>query len=251
MIRPLHVLDAAAFARERLGFDADPIQAQILEVGHTRGLLNCSRQWGKSTTMAVKAVHRAYVTPASQIMIVSHTQRQSNELMGKAEGFLRMLDLRVRGDGKNAHSLQFPNGSRIVALPGKARNIRAFSATMLLVDEAARVDDEVYDAVRPMLAATDGELWMMSTPDGRRGFFYDEWVNGTEPWLRIMAKATDCPRYSARFLEAERRRSEWKFRQEYLCEFVRHTGAMFDEAQVRGCLTDDSAVFDPKESMFW
>ena len=41
MIRPLHVLDAAAFARERLGFDADPIQAQILEVGHTRGLLNC------------------------------------------------------------------------------------------------------------------------------------------------------------------------------------------------------------------
>ena len=134
-------------------------------------------------------------------MIVSHTQRQSNELMGKAEGFLRMLDLRVRGDGKNAHSLQFPNGSRIVALPGKARNIRAFSATMLLVDEAARVDDEVYDAVRPMLAATDGELWMMSTPDGRRGFFYDEWVNGTEPWLRIMAKATDCPRYSARFLE--------------------------------------------------
>ena len=85
MIRPLHVLDAAAFARERLGFNADSIQAQILEVGHTRGLLNCSRQWGKSTTMAVKAVHRAYVTPASQIMIVSHTQRQSNELMGKAE----------------------------------------------------------------------------------------------------------------------------------------------------------------------
>ena len=54
MIR-LHVLDAAAFARDRLGFDADPIQAQILEVGHTRGLLNCSRQWGKSTTMAVKS----------------------------------------------------------------------------------------------------------------------------------------------------------------------------------------------------
>ena len=179
------MLDAAAFARERLGFSPDPIQARVLEVGHTRGLLNCSRQWGKSTTMAVKAVHRAVISPESQIMIVSHTQRQSNELMGKAQEFMRMLDVRVRGDGKNAHSLQFPNGSRIVALPGKARNIRAFSATMLLVDEAARVDDEVYDAVRPMLAATDGELWMMSTPDGRRGFFYDEWVNGTEPWLRI------------------------------------------------------------------
>jgi hypothetical protein len=38
--------------------------------------------------MAMKTAHRADVMPASEIMIVSHTQRQSNELMGKAEAFV-------------------------------------------------------------------------------------------------------------------------------------------------------------------
>ena len=60
---------------------------------------------------------------------------------------------------------------------------------MLLVDEAAQVRDEIYNTVRPMLAATNGELWLMSTPNGKQGFFYDEWVNGIEPWLRILATA--------------------------------------------------------------
>ncbi len=189
-----------------------------LSTGRSSGSFRIWQKWIHAQGGASRVGHAR----ESDHLIVSHTQRQSNELMGKAEGFLRMLDLRVRGDGKNAHSLQFPNELWIVALPGKARNIRAFSATMLLVDEAAGVDDEVYDAVPPMLAATEGELWMMSTPDGRRGFFYEEWVNGTEPWLRIMAKATDCSRYSARFLEAERRRSEWKFRQEYLSLLLLH-----------------------------
>jgi len=90
----------------------------------------------------------------------------------KAAGFARRLGMRTKGDGTNEMSLQFPNGSRIVGLPGSEETIRGFSAvSLLLVDEASRVADELYMAVRPMLAASSGALWLMSTPCGKRGFF--------------------------------------------------------------------------------
>ena len=52
-------VDAARFAREAFGFHPDPVQTQILQVGHTRGILNCARQWGKSTVMFRRLFCRA------------------------------------------------------------------------------------------------------------------------------------------------------------------------------------------------
>jgi hypothetical protein len=50
-------------------------------------------------------------------------------------------------------SLLFPNGSRIVGLPGIEVTVRGFSAvSLLLIDEASRVDDAMYKALHPMLA---------------------------------------------------------------------------------------------------
>ncbi len=82
--------------------------------------------------------------------------------------------MKRRGDGDNAISLVLPNGTRIVGLPGTEGTVRGFSAvSLLLIDEAARVQDAMYKALRPMLAVGDGDLWLMSTPYGKRGFFYE------------------------------------------------------------------------------
>jgi hypothetical protein len=54
----LHALDPAAFASDRLGFVPDDTQKRALQSESKRVLLNCTRQWGKSTVTAVKAVHR-------------------------------------------------------------------------------------------------------------------------------------------------------------------------------------------------
>ncbi len=51
------------FVRTRLGFEPDELQAEVLESEAKRGILNCTRQWGKSTVAAAKAVHRAYTRP--------------------------------------------------------------------------------------------------------------------------------------------------------------------------------------------
>ena len=66
-----HAWDIARFARERLGFEADPVQTTITNARVHRGLLNCTRQWGKSTITAIMAVHRALVPiPVLRISIL-------------------------------------------------------------------------------------------------------------------------------------------------------------------------------------
>jgi hypothetical protein len=45
-------------------------------------------------------------------------------------------------------------------------------------------------AVRPMLATTNGRFFALSTPAGKRGFFYEAWARG-EGWERISVKGAD------------------------------------------------------------
>jgi phage FluMu gp28-like protein len=158
----------------------------------------------------------------------------------KAKEFVRRLGVRVRGDGHNELSIAFPNGSRIVGLPENETTIRGFSdVSLLLVDEAARVPDEIYRAMRPTLVVHDGDLWLMSTPNGKRGFFWEEWEHGGEEWERISVPATDCSRISARVLAEEKANAgdKW-YRQEYLCEFVDIEGAVFPRDTISGAYED-------------
>jgi hypothetical protein len=234
--------DAAEFARMRLGLDLDARQTEVLKSDTKRGILNCSRQWGKSTLAAAKAVHRAYTREKSLVLVASPSDRQSTELLKKARGMVRQLGIRACGDGGADASLLFPNGSRIVALPGAEGTVRGFSApSLILIDEASRVEDEMYKALRPMLAVGDGDLWLMSTPWGRRGFFWETWeFGGGEEWMRVRVPATECSRISAKFLEEERRVQARWFAQEYLCEFMDNGMTMFGRDVVEAAL--DSSV---------
>jgi len=72
---------------------------------------------------------------------------------------------------EGALSVRLANGSRILSLPGTEATVRGFSADLLIIDEAARVHDSLYEAVRPMLAVTGGRLVALSAPWGRRGWF--------------------------------------------------------------------------------
>ena len=230
--------DAGSFAQMRLGFVPDAKQLCVLQSAAKRGILNCSRQWGKSTVTAAKAVHRAYTRPGSLVLVASPSERQSAEFLRKASELVRRLDIRPRGDGKNAISLELPNESRIVGLPGTEATVRGFSAvSMILIDEAARVPDEMYKALRPMLAVGNGDLWLMSTPCGQRGFFYEAWTGGGEEWYRVSVKATECERISREFLEGERRAMDAaSFSQEYMGEFTGDGTEYFDREMVAAAL---------------
>jgi hypothetical protein len=231
-------IDPVDFVRERLGLDADPRQTEVLRSTAKSGILNCTRQWGKSTIAAAKAVHRAYTREKCTVLVASPTERQSAEFVRKAAEMVSRLGLRPRGDGDNPTSLLFPNGSRIVGLPGTEGTVRGYSAvSLLLIDEASRVDDRMYKALRPMLAVSNGDLWLMSTPLGKRGFFYETWEHGGPEWLRVSVPATECPRISAEFLENERSAQgpAW-FAQEYLNEFVDSGQSVFALDQIEAAI---------------
>ncbi len=106
---------------------------------------------------------------------------------------------------------------------------------LIVVDEAARVSDELYYAVRPMLAVSGGRLVGLSTPFGKRGWFHSAWTEGAD-WERVTATGKACPRISAEFLEEERRAlGERWYRQEYLCSFEDPEGAVFTHDEILTC----------------
>ena len=243
-IRVQEELTASQWARERLGFSPDAVQTRVLDTGTKRGVLNCTRQWGKSTVSAAKAVHQAYTHAGSLTIVVSPTARQTGEFVRKASIFTAHLKIRPQGDGDNEISLAYPNGSRIVGLPGSEATVRGFSAVdLLMVDEASRVSDQLYMAIRPMMAVSDGTLWLMSTPFGRRGFFYETWEHGGPEWERIRVTAAECPRIKPSFLkeELDAMGERW-FRQEYACEFSDTEECVFDRETIEKAFSDD---FEP------
>jgi hypothetical protein len=232
-------LDRVAFA-EALGLDPDPWQRELLRSSSERIILNCSRQSGKSTMTAVITLHRALYHPGSLILCLAPALRQSQELFGKVLGFYRDLGRPVSPQAERKLSLELENGSRIVTLPGTEKTIRGFSGTALLVlDEAARVADELYFAVKPMLAVSGGALMMMSTPYGERGVFFGEWT-GAGGWERYEVPASQCPRISEEFLEEERANlPPFIFRQEYMCSFEETEDQVFSADLVDRAVSED------------
>jgi len=220
--------------------EPDPWQEDLLRSRSDRVLLNCARQSGKSTTSAVIALHHALYHPGSLILCLAPSERQAKELFSKVADFYRGLHGAAPAQSDRKLGMHLANGSRIEALPGSERTIRGFSGvSLLIVDEAARVDDGLYYAVSPMLAASGGALMMLSTPYGRRGVFYEEWTNG-EGWERYEVPASKCPRIPAAFLEAERRSMpDWWHRQEYGCEFMETVDQLFTHAMIEGARDDD------------
>lgn len=230
---------------EAAGIVPDPWQAQLLRSTSQRLLLNCSRQSGKSTMVATLAVHTAVYTPRSLVLLVSPTLRQSGELFKKATTAYRALGRPVPSESESALQLALDNGSRIVSLPGKEGTIRGYSGVRLLaIDEAAWVPNDLYIALRPMLAVSGGRLIAMSTPHGTRGWWFEAW-RSEEAWERIEVPATSCPRISPAFLaEEERTMGRWWYEQEYLCQFKDAQSSAFSRADIDQAFSKEIDTWD-------
>jgi hypothetical protein len=189
---------------------------------------------------AVTALHRALYHPGSLVLCLAPALRQSQELFGKIASFYRDLGRPVAPQGERKLSLELENDSRIITLPGSEKTIRGFSgAALLLVDEASRVDDGLYYAIRPMLAVSGGSLMMLSTPFGKRGVFYEEWT-GSHAWERYEVPASECPRIPPEFLEEERATlPSWVYRQEYECSFEETEDQVFTTEMVERAVTSE------------
>jgi hypothetical protein len=221
---------------------------------------------GKTLVGAALALQTALLEAPALVLVLTPSERQSSEFMGrikelhKALGQPRNLAGQVQSlrakqaaeAGRNdvyfqlphktresTLQLHFDNGSRIIGLPASEGKVRVYSSVaLLLIDEASRVDDALYRAMRPMLAVSRGRLLALSTPFGKRGWFHEAW-HGSGDWARVKITAQQCPRIPADFLEEERQAlGERWFRQEYLCSFEDTIDAVFAHGDIQAALSD-------------
>lgn len=223
----------------------DAWQEQVADATDPLTLMLCSRQSGKTTLVSALVAYTLEMYAHSLVLVLAPTERQSQELLLKSR---RLLSLKYSGFVSIAKkTLELRNGSRAFALPGTEETIRGFSAPdLVVIDEAAMTSDELYYAIRPMLATCSDKsrIILLTTPKGKRGFFYQEWISD-RPAKRIKVTAYDCPRISQSFLESERKRMpEWLFRQEYLCEFVDNELQVFNSDLIERSFADGEAI-DP------
>jgi len=222
------------------GLALDPWQERALTTDARDVILLASRQAGKSTVAGIAALHQSLTVPGSLSLVVSPSERQSKRLLRAIRQLYHRLPETVPARHLGIIALEFANGSEIHALPGSEETIRGFSAVALLVlDEGARIDDPLYESVRPMLAVSNGKLMALSTPAGKRGWFHNEWESG-EGWHRERVIATEVPRIDPAWLRRERERiGAFAYRQEYLTEFLQDDDAYFDYDAIHRALRPD------------
>jgi hypothetical protein len=223
------------------GLKPDGWQRSLMEAHPERALLLCSRQAGKSQVVAAIALEQALTQPGSTTLLVSASQRQSAELLGKVRGLAMAQATPLGLEQLSVLSMRLANDSRIISLPGRAEVIRGYTAHLLVLDEAAWITDSLYESVRPMLAVSGGRLIALSTPFGRRGWFHAAWT-GVEEWHRVRVTARECPRISDEFLDEERRSLPRNvFDAEYFCEFTDTLDSVFASEDVLEALANDVA----------
>lgn len=176
-----------------LGFSIFEWQEKVLWDRSPRIVINGARQSGKSTIISAKACHRAKYKPGSLTIVLAPTQKQSWEDMEKINSFLSQDRNFPKVLHNNKEELKLANGSRILVLTASDDAARGFSNPDLVIfDEASRIDDSVFNAVRPMMTNNlKSQMVEISTPNGKKGFFYRHF--NTTSWSRYNIVSSFVP----------------------------------------------------------
>ncbi|MCS7094652.1 MAG: terminase family protein [Thaumarchaeota archaeon] len=236
--------DPVDFAVNFLAWRPFPYQMDLLTDSSTRICVCAARQVGKSTTIAVKALHTALSKRGSRVLVVAPTLRQSLLFLEKVHELLRRSEVAFGSLAKTDRtSVKFLNGSKIIALPSGrfGHTIRGFTADAVIVDEAAFVPEEVItEALMPQVATTGGSIVLIGTPWDRGHVFYRCFTSSG--WSVKRWPASVCPLIPSSFVEEQRRLvGEEAFRREYLAEFVEDSNSFFSAELIRKCVAD----YDP------
>jgi len=170
--------DPVEFAQKLFKFTPTYYQARLLRDKSKRIVVKWSRQAGKTTVIALRAIWFAVTHPKTLTLIVAPSLRQSMIMSDRVHDHLASLPKHVfkRLVAKLQRTvITFTNGSRIIALPNSPQLLRGYTSHQVICDEAAFFqDDELvfYNVLYPMLATTDGTLIASSTPWNTDSVFY-------------------------------------------------------------------------------
>jgi len=134
------------------------------------------------------ALHEALFHPDATVLLLSPGQPQSGELFRKVLSRYNTIGRSVKANYEAQLKIELENKSRIIYLPGKEETVRCSSPTLLVIDEASRVPDDVYRSVRPVLAVTQGLLLLSTRP------VEDLKANGKRQCRRVARREGGAPK---------------------------------------------------------
>lgn len=233
----------------------DDWQKEILECRDKYILLCKGRQVGGTTIFARKCADRLISQPGCKIVVASITEDQAHLVILMILDYLQMnfKKLIARGYKKPTKgSITLINGSNVLSRPvgNTGDSIRGFTGDILYLNEVSRMSELILLAAKPILLTTGGEIWMDSTPFGRKGYFYESYQNKNNQFRifsvnseqaiynRVISESwTEEKRAKAiKFLEDEKNAmSELQYGQEYLGLFVEELRQFFSDELIDKC----------------
>jgi hypothetical protein len=219
----------------------DDWQMEFLRNLYLNKVLRSGRQVGKSTIVSIGAGEFALKNSKKNIMIIASVERQAQLLFEKVLSYIHAKAKNQILGGKDKptrHKLTLKNGTRIYCLPtgDTGYGIRGYTIDLLIADEAAFIGEDVWTAVTPMMAVTKGKMWLLSTPLGKKGYFYRCFDD--ENFEKYHIRSTECPRRDEEFLKQEEKRmTKAQFAQEYLGEFIDQYHQFFPDDLIKNCMT--------------
>jgi hypothetical protein len=195
------------------------------------------RQTGKTTSIAMKALHFTDMNPKMTVLITAPSLRQSMIMFDRIVTFV-YASPRLRNKlARITHTMVcFDNSSRIIALPCSEHRLRGYSANMIICDEASWVSEKTITQVLfPMLSTTQGYAVFLSTPWDKNHFFYRAFTNPKYSVHKV--KSEECPLVTKEFLEEMRQTmTNEQYLMEYEAEFVEALNSYLPQSLIRGCV---------------
>ena len=237
------------FVDKLIGIEPFDYQKDFMDNDSDRKVFVAGRQVGKSRTASWLALHYAVTHPGSLVLVTADAMRQSSELFNQLQSEISesgMSDDQWGIVRSTQTEIEFEHESRIKVVPTgrNGHKIRGFTADMVIVDEAAFVEDKIFEEViEPMLWASDGTMVLSSTPFGASGYFYDKARRADlsdSRWFKQHAEPTMNPKISEDEIESYKEgKTSKQIKQEVYGEFVPSGDQFFTDTLIRKVLNDD------------
>lgn len=205
-----------------------------------------ARQLGISTIVGAYLGTHIIFNPQSDIIIIAINEDVAKELILKIKVFLEGLPKYIRPvilNPRNKESIELENGSRVKALTSTSKSGRSFTASFLVLDECAFIEnvDELWTSAYPTIS-NGGKAILLSTPNGEGNLFHDLWTASESDnneftatklyWWQMPGRDE---KWKNRTL-ANMRYDMKKFRQEYECSFEASSKSVISLAKINEIL---------------
>lgn len=205
---------------------------------HRRAAIVTSRQAGKTTTAACIILHYVIFNEHKTVALLANKGDAAREILERIKLAFEALPMWLQQGviEWNKGSVEFENGSKILASATSSSAIRGKSVSFLYIDETAFVEnwDEFFASVFPTISSGEStKILLTSTPNGLNHFYKtcEGARNGTNGYQFVEVTWDNVPGRDEKWKKETLEAMDWdyeKFSQEYECQFLGSSGTLIE-----------------------